>query len=376
MGKIITVTSEKSGAGKTTIASAISSSLAILGYKTLCLSFGKGAKSLGSALCLDDSRSIDNSAGQDRAIEDCLEHTKISNLFLHPTSSPFTPDKLNSSVIETIFSEIRNKYDYCIIDTPPISYPRFRLVHADADMTIIVTTAKPPTMIDVRRAVKAANVAGSSDIRLLVNRINPNKTLQMFSAASNIADMVGTKLMGVIPYCEIVSESLCSETPLVFYESNRIVSNFKNIAFSISSEVKCFTESLPITDEEPGVVEEKTVPVYDTSKFLGSYGNPMLWAKSTLKKAKLEDLVEVYKVVPGQYVTDETVRNRIWIHDLLDDYKIPYYIEVRCMSGSRNLVEAQRIFVELEYVGNVLNLIKEFSSTNNIVRENINNGAY
>ena len=105
------------------------------------------------------------------------------------------------------------------------------------------------------------------------------------------------------------------------------------------------------------------------SNLLGTYGDPNLWARSTLEHAQIEDLVEVYAITPGQFITSETIRNRMWLHDLLDDKGIPYYIEVGSMSGSRQLVEAQCIYVEKKNAGKALFLIKQFNDPGNIVSD-------
>jgi len=102
---------------------------------------------------------------------------------------------------------------------------------------------------------------------------------------------------------------------------------------------------------------------------LGSYGDPKLWAHSTLEHAKVEDLAVIHSVMPDMYTGSDSIRNRIWLHDLLDDKRIPYYIEVGGVGGGKALTEAQLIYVEKKNFGRALSLIEEFKNPGSIVRE-------
>jgi len=79
---------------------------------------------------------------------------------------------------------------------------------------------------------------------------------------------------------------------------------------------------------------------------IGSYGDPDSWAKSTLEQ-EVDKLIKVYEIKPGENVPLESVRNRIWLHDLLDEEKIPYKIAVSGFWASRKKYSlSQSVFVE------------------------------
>ena len=43
----------------------------------------------------------------------------------------------------------------------------------------------------------------------------------------------------------------------------------------------------------------------------------------------------------------DKVRHRCWVHDLLDDHNVPYHIEIKSFSPSKNkTIESQWIYVE------------------------------
>jgi len=123
------------------------------------------------------------------------------------------------------------------------------------------------------------------------------------------------------------------------------------------------------TYERPDTSDSEVGSMDVPQNLIGKYGDPKLWAQSTLNNAHVEDLVEVYAVTQSMFVSNESIRNRMWLHDLLDDKKIPYYIEVGGMSGSRQLVEAQCIYVEKKNAEKALLLIKQFNNPDSIVLE-------
>jgi len=113
--------------------------------------------------------------------------------------------------------------------------------------------------------------------------------------------------------------------------------------------------------------EDDIKPPALPSNLIGSFGDPSLWAQSTLKDADEDDLVAVYTIGQGFFLGGESIRNRMWLHDLLDDKEIPYYIEVGRIGGGKAMVEAQVIYVEKRHAPRVVNLINEYNDPISIV---------
>ena len=431
MGTIITVISGKDGVGKTMIAAAVSSGLAVLGHKTLCIDFGKGSKNIRSNLCMIDNEAADHNdlyAGLSSVVKACPEHPEIPGLFILSPSASLRPDKLNISDIKPIFNEIRREFDFCIIDTPPVSYPGFKLAHADANMVIIITTGKAHGISDVKKAVKSIQNADVSKINVLVNRILPKNTLRVIPAVSEAAGEIGAHLIGQIPEDEIISQSLHSKNPLILYKYSRMFENILHISRVIADDIAATplplspqetqatstiqeapqaptppqsplsqpsqatqatptiqepqppqpplpqapqvasrespqsADDLPVSDNESNIME-------DTSKFLGAFGDPKLWARSTLKDFDINNIIRLYTITPGLLVAKESIRDRMWLHDLLDDNGILYHIESGSMNGSKDLIEAQNIYIQKEDAEKAVFLINNFHDTNNIIND-------
>ena len=99
------------------------------------------------------------------------------------------------------------------------------------------------------------------------------------------------------------------------------------------------------------------------------FGDPELWAKSTLTPSDDMELINIFTMkigtgMKGSFSTpQETIRQRIWLHEVLDDNKIPYYVEfVTNLSGRRRVTrtEIQNVYVEKKHVKKAKQLIKEF----------------
>ncbi len=129
MGKIISFANQKGGVGKTTSAVNIAASLGILGYKTLLVDLdpqGNATSGVGIAKKGLKYTIKDILAGEVTAKETILE-TKYEKLWLIPSNITlagaefdlFQEEEDPQNVMKNAFAEIKDEYDYIIIDCPP-----------------------------------------------------------------------------------------------------------------------------------------------------------------------------------------------------------------------------------------------------------------
>ncbi len=128
MGKVIAVTNQKGGVGKTTTSVNLSSCLAYEGKKTLVvdcdpqsnttsgLGYEHGSYELSIYDCLIDPSKI----------KDAVIETKYKNLYLLPSSSDLSAAEIELAFedkremfLKNALDKIKNDYDYIIIDAPP-----------------------------------------------------------------------------------------------------------------------------------------------------------------------------------------------------------------------------------------------------------------
>ena len=239
MGKVIAVASGKGGTGKTTIAAAVSSCLAVLGHKTLCIDFDIELRNLDLALCMTDFTVMDFTdvtSGRVELMNACSESPKIPNLYFLSAPTTCLPDDFDESALSAMFDEIRNNFEYCIIDAPAGISTGFRLSHSNVDMSIIVATGDLASIRDSQRTASAVRDLGVSNIRLLVNRVLRKNYRKIKTSIDDVVDNVGVQLLGIIPEDRSIFLALHENTPIVLYRKRRAAYDFLDIARRITGD--------------------------------------------------------------------------------------------------------------------------------------------
>jgi len=239
MGKVIAVASGKGGTGKTTSVAAVSSCLAALGHKTLCVDFDSGLRNLDLALCMADfaiADFMDVVTTKLDLMEACHESPLIPNLFFLAAPATIDPEDIDIADVRRLLNVIRDEFDYCLVDAPSGIGAGFKLAHADVDMSIIVTTGELPAMRDAQKAASAVRDMGVGDLRLLVNRVLPKDYKWLETTIDDVIDTVGVRLIGVVAEDKAVFRALHDNTPLILYKKRRSAYNFLDVARRITGE--------------------------------------------------------------------------------------------------------------------------------------------
>lgn len=129
MGKIVAITNQKGGVGKTTTAINLSSGLAYQGKKVLLVDFDPQSNATHGLLELGelDGKNVYSVILEEKDIHDSIVHKDKPNIDILPSNislagAELVMDKIDNGkekLLKNQLDQIRDQYDYIIIDCPP-----------------------------------------------------------------------------------------------------------------------------------------------------------------------------------------------------------------------------------------------------------------
>lgn len=232
MATIIVITSGKGGVGKTTTSAAISSGLALKGFKTVVIDFDIGLRNLDIIMgcerrvVYDFVNVINKEANLSQAL---IKDKRIPNLFILPASQTRDKDALDVPGVEQVLNELAKDFDYIICDSPAgIETGALMAMHF-ADHAIIVTNPEVSSVRDSDRILgilasktKRA-IEGQTPIKehLLITRYDAERVErgEMLSM-QDVLDILAIPLIGIIPESKAVLKASNTGTPVILDENS------------------------------------------------------------------------------------------------------------------------------------------------------------
>ena len=143
---VILITSSINGEGKSYIASNLALSLAILGKKVVLVGLDIRKPMLAKYFGLTDKGCLTSYLSDDSySIDDTIQHSgEHKNLDIIPAGviPPNPSELLQNGRLDTLFAELRKRYDYIIVDTAPVALVSDTfLLDRISDVTLFVNRA-------------------------------------------------------------------------------------------------------------------------------------------------------------------------------------------------------------------------------------------
>lgn len=233
MGRIIAIANQKGGVGKTTTSVNLSACLAYLGKKVLLVDIDpQGNASSGVGINKGEvNQCIYDVLIDDVSVLETIQETKVENLYIVPATISLAGAEIE--LVSTISREVRlkkallevkDKYDYIIIDCPP----------SLGLLTINSLTASDSIIIPVQCEFYALEGLSQllSTIRLVQKHLNKNLEidgvlLTMFDARTNLGIQVIEEVKKyfqekvyktIIPRNIRLSEAPSHGEPIIIYD--------------------------------------------------------------------------------------------------------------------------------------------------------------
>ena len=246
MGKVIVVTSGKGGVGKTTSTANIGATLTKLGNKVIVIDGDIGLRNLDVVMGLENRivfDLVDLIEKKCKPRQAMIKDKRFDGLYLIPAAQTRDKDAINPEQMKELCDELKEEFDYVIVDCPAGIENGFKNAIAGADSAIVVTTPEVSAVRDADRIIGLLEAHSVDDINLVVNRIKMNMVRNGDMLDINdILDILGIKLIGVVPDDENVVISTNKGEPVVEYNNSLAGTAYSNIARRVMGEEVKFLE--------------------------------------------------------------------------------------------------------------------------------------
>lgn len=253
--RVITVTSGKGGVGKTTVVANVGVALAMQGQRVVTIDADVGLRNLDMMLGLENRivyDLVDVIEGRCRLRQALVHDKRLSELFLLPAAQTRDKSAVRPEDMVRICNELREQYDFILIDSPAGIEGGFRYAIAPADEVLVVTNPEVAAVRDADRVIGLLEAEGKSPIRLIINRVRPEMVQRgEMLDVPDVLELLAIELIGIVPEEPAILVSTNRGRPLAFSVDSSLAGQaFHHIARRLRGENVPF-----LTLREPGVFQ-------------------------------------------------------------------------------------------------------------------------
>lgn len=239
MSEVIVVTSGKGGVGKTTTVANIGTGLAALGKKVVLVDTDIGLRNLDVVLGLENRivyNLVDVIEGNCRLKQALIRDKRYPELYLLPSAQTRDKTSVTPEQMKKLCDELKNQFDYIILDCPAGIEQGFKNAIAGADKALVVTTPEVSAIRDADRIIGLLEADDLRDIHLIINRLRMDMIRRGdMMSVEDVVDILAVPLIGTIPDDETVVIATNQGEPLAG-KSNVCGQAYANICRRILGE--------------------------------------------------------------------------------------------------------------------------------------------
>ena len=262
MAKVLVVTSGKGGVGKTTSSAALGAALAQNGEKVVVIDFDVGLRNLDLVMGAERRVVFDliNVVQGDAKLNQALIRDKrLENLSLLPASQTRDKDALTDEGVARVLTELREKFDWIICDSPAGIERGATMAMRHADVAVVVTNPEVSSVRDSDRIVglldsktEKAERGDRMDKHLLLTRYDPARAERgEMLKVEDVLEILSIPLIGIIPESEEVLRASNVGSPVTL---NNPASAPGRAYFDAARRLKGETVELTIPTDRRGLL--------------------------------------------------------------------------------------------------------------------------
>lgn len=219
MSEVIVITSGKGGVGKTTTTANVGTGLAQMNKKVVLIDTDIGLRNLDVVMGLENRivyNLVDVIEGNCRVKQALIKDKKYPDLYLLPSAQTRDKTAVTPEQMKKLTDELREEFDYILLDCPAGIEQGFKNAIAGADRAIVVTTSEVSAIRDADRIVGLLEANELKNIHLVVNRLRMDmvKRGDMMSV-KDVCEILAIPLIGAVPDDEHIVISTNQGEPLV-----------------------------------------------------------------------------------------------------------------------------------------------------------------
>ncbi|KIL53344.1 septum site-determining protein MinD [Jeotgalibacillus alimentarius] len=258
MGEAIVITSGKGGVGKTTTTANLGTAIAMQGKKVCLIDTDIGLRNLDVILGLDNRiiyDLVDVVEGRCKPNQALVKDKRFEGLlYLLPAAQTSDKSAVNPEQMKELVEQLKQDYDYILIDCPAGIEQGYKNAIAGADRAIVVTTPERSAVRDADRIVGLLEQETDEPPVLIINRIR-NHLMESGDMLDidEVTTHLSIDLLGIVIDDDQVITASNKGEPITMNPDSKASIAYRNIARRILGE------SIPLmslSDEKPSLMKK------------------------------------------------------------------------------------------------------------------------
>jgi septum site-determining protein MinD len=226
MAKVLVVTSGKGGVGKTTSTAALGAALAQTGKNVVVVDFDVGLRNLDIVMGAERRVVFDMInviQGEAKLAQALIRDKRLETLSILPASQTRDKEALTGEGVAQIITELREKFDWVICDSPAGIERGASLAMHHADVAVIVTNPEVSSVRDSDRIIGLLD--SKTEMAARGERVEKHLLLTRYDAVraargdmlktEDVLEILSIPLLGIIPESTEVLRASNLGTPVV-----------------------------------------------------------------------------------------------------------------------------------------------------------------